>query len=60
MQKHQPFAWLKYGETGSYDVISYLNDDEVYLYGNDDWVYAELMKTYTFADGTTFGIEEDV
>lgn len=59
MQKHQPFAWLKYGKTGSYDVISYLNDNKVYLYGNDDWIYAELMNTYTFADGTTFGIEEE-
>ena len=59
MQKHQPFGWLKDTDTGGYIIISELDDEDVEISGNNGWDYVGLMKCYTFADGTPFGIKEE-
>ena len=48
MQKHQPFGWYKYNND-NYNLVTYLSK-------NTDFDY--LFKTYTFVDGTPFGIKE--
>lgn len=58
MQKHQPFGWLKDRDTGGYIIISEL-DEDIEISGNNGWDYVGLMKCYTFADGTPFGIKEE-
>lgn len=57
MQKHQPFGWLKDTDTGGYIIISELDDKDIEISGNNGWDYVGLMKCYTFADGTPFGIK---
>ena len=59
MQKHQPFGWLKDTDTGGYIIISELDDEDIDISGNNGWDYVGLMKCYTFADGTPFGINEE-
>lgn len=59
MQKHQPFGWLKDTDTGGYIIISELDDEDMEISGNNGWDYVGLMKCYTFADGTPFGIKEE-
>ena len=59
MMKHQPFGWLKDTDTGGYIIISELDDEDIEISGNNGWDYVGLMKCYTFADGTPFGIKEE-
>ena len=59
MQKHQPFGWLKDTDTGGYIIISELDDEDIVISLNNGWDYVGLMKCYTFADGTPFGIKEE-
>ena len=50
MQKHQPFGWTKLiGENG----YSFIGDVD------DEIIYSDAFKEYTFADGTPFGIKEE-
>ena len=59
MLNHQPFGWLKDTDTGGYIIISELYDEDIEISGNNGWDYVGLMKCYTFADGTPFGIKEE-
>ena len=59
MMKHQPFGWLKDTDTGGYIIISELDYEYIEISGNNGWDYVGLMKCYTFADGTPFGIKEE-
>ena len=59
MQKHQPFGWLKDRDTGGYIIISDLDYEDIEISGNNGWDYVGLMKCYTFADGTPFGIMDE-
>ena len=58
MQKHQPVGWIKDTDTGGYIIISELDDEDIEISGNNGWDYVGLMKFYTFADGTPFGLKE--
>lgn len=49
MQKHQPFGWVKRKEDGCFSCVISVDDTKLY-----DNVY----KTYTFVDGTPFGVKE--
>ena len=49
MQKHQPLGWYKYNND-TYNLVTYLSKSTDFNY---------LFKTYTFADGTPFGIKEE-
>ena len=58
MQKHQPFGWIK-ASHGKFLIIGFKNN--VIAFGiNDNWQdYNYIFKSYTFADGTPFGIKEE-
>lgn len=61
MQKHQPFGWIKDKEDGHYTLITAINKtdvDQIALNGNTGWLFSNISKFYTFADGTPFGIKE--
>lgn len=50
MQKHQPFGWVKRKEDGCFSCVIAVDDTK--------W-YDDVYKTYTFVDGTPFGIKEE-
>lgn len=50
MQKHQPFGWVKRKEDGWFSCVMSVDDTKRY----DD-----VYKTYTFVDGTPFGVKEE-
>lgn len=50
MQKHHPFGWVKNKYTDQYSIISILEKSTDFDF---------LFKTYTFIDGTPFGIKEE-
>ena len=60
MDKHEPFGWLKDKTGGDLIVITALKDDDIAIGRHNGWDYAGLMREFSFADGTPFGIEEDV
>ena len=59
MQNHQPFGWIKGKGDGHHSLITSIIDDEeeVYINGFSGFVLDEIMKYYTFADGTPFGVK---
>lgn len=58
MQKHQPFGWIK-ASRGKFLIRGFNNN--VIAFGiKDNWQdYNYIFKSYTFADGTPFGIKEE-
>ena len=60
MLNHQPFGWIVDGD--SYRTIAICDDVsiEVPSFVNDDFLmsFKEAMDSYTFADGTPFGIKD--
>lgn len=61
MLKHQPFGWVKNKKDGYYILITAVdNGDYMSLSGNSGWSFYSLMKDYTFADDTPFGIKKEV
>ena len=60
MLKHQPFGWIKGKEDEYHTFITTVdNNDEMSLSGNGGWSFIGIMKYYTFADGTPFGMKEE-
>ena len=60
MKKHQPFGWVKDKKEGYYVLITAVdNGDYMSLSGNSGWSFYSLMKDYTFADDTPFGIKKE-
>ena len=60
MLKHQPFGWIKGKEDEYHTFITVVdNNDEMSLSGNSGWSFIGIMKYYTFADGTPFGMKEE-
>ena len=60
MQKHQPFGWVRGNSSGYYKHINnlYINKISFQEIDNFTWSLSDLLKSYTFADGTPFGIKE--
>lgn len=59
MQNHQPFGWIK-SEHGYYQVIGVRdNNDVCFSITGDFWKFGYVFDSYTFADGTPFGIKEE-
>lgn len=50
MQKHHPLGWVKGKKDGAYRAISLVNDD---------MLYKTSFESYTFSDGTPFGVKEE-
>lgn len=66
MLKHQPFGWIKGNITGEYkQVIHVFNYGEIELIFNisynspTDYSPEMMFSSYTFTDGTPFGIKEE-
>ena len=59
MLKHHPFGWVKDKETPKFLVCKALGN--LLLIGIEDkpYNYKEVLRDYTFADGTPFGIKEE-
>lgn len=60
MQKHEPFGWIKSKDNSTiskFMLISSLRNDEASI-SNVDFNYSDLVKYYTFVDGTVFGVKE--
>lgn len=57
MQKHQPFVWVKDKDTQKFLVCKALG--KLFFIGIEDkpYNYKEVLRDYTFADGTPFGVE---
>lgn len=63
MSKHEPFGWLKsFDEEPWYENITVVMETMVWLNADDiesrTLSFEKVMKEYTFADGTPFGIKE--
>lgn len=59
MQKHHPFGWIKPKDDfiiNKFMFIDTLRDKGVTVRTDVRFNYYELVKQYTFADGTPFGI----
>lgn len=58
MLKHQPFGWVKDNETQSFFVCKAFGN-LLFSIGIKDkpYNYNEVLRDYTFADGTPFGIK---
>ncbi|MDD6495786.1 MAG: hypothetical protein PUF47_04390 [Prevotella stercorea] len=63
MQKHQPFGWIKDKNDGHYSMVTTVDAVEggkhISISGDNIWSLDGTMSTFTFADGTPFGIKED-
>ena len=59
MQKHQPFGWVK-TEAGEYRFIDHVTS-EIHLadQGKSYSAFCGALESYTFADGSVFGIKEE-
>ena len=59
MQKHQPFGWVKDKDTQKFLVCKALG--KLFFIGIEDkpYNYKEVLRDYTFADGTPFGIKTE-
>lgn len=57
MQKHQPFGWVKAGESIR-RLITLVDVDRIQI-GNQDlnWTYAQVFKKFIFIDGQPFGVK---
>lgn len=60
MLKHHPFGWVKDKETPKFLVCKALGN-LLFFIGIEDkpYNYKEVLRDYTFADGTPFGIKEE-
>ena len=61
MMKHQPFGWIT--SQGAFFYIIYI-EDKLFGYGSACGTilhikFNDVLKRFTFADGTTFGIKEE-
>ena len=59
MEKHQPFGWVKNKEDGHRSLITSVNDNAfgMSLNGKTAWSLQGIMGSFTFADGTPFGVK---
>ena len=57
MLKHHPFGWVKDKETPKFLVCKALGN--LFFIGIEDkpYNYKEVLRDYTFADGTPFGVK---
>ena len=61
MMKHQPFGWIT--SQGAFFYIIYI-EDKLFGYGSACGTilhseFNDVLKSFTFADGTPFGIKEE-
>lgn len=62
MQEHEPFGWLINKADGRYIVVKAINEhgvEKAISKGKLGRCLSDIMKVYSFADGTPFGIKEE-
>jgi len=60
MEKHQPFGWVKSKKDGSRSLITLIiSEENIYINCIGGFTLDKIMKRFTFADGTVFGILEE-
>lgn len=60
MLKHQPFGWIKSKEDGSLSLITLIiSEENIDINCIGGFTLDKIMKRFTFADGTVFGILEE-
>lgn len=60
MQKHQPIGWVKSKEDGSRSLITLIiSEENIDINCIGGFTLGKIMKRFTFADGTVFGILEE-
>lgn len=60
MLKHQPFGWVRDKVDGHFVQLTVVaSKSTMSLNGNQGWTLWDMMRCYTFADGTPFGILEE-
>lgn len=60
MLKHQPFGWIKSKEYGSLSLITLIiSEENIDINCIGGFTLDKIMKRFTFADGTVFGILEE-
>ena len=58
MLEHQPFGWVKDKETHKFLVCKALGNILFFIgIGDKPYNYNEVLRDYTFADGTPFGVK---
>lgn len=58
MLKHEPFGWVKDKETHKFLVCKSLGNILFFIgIGDKPYNYNEVLRGYTFADGTPFGVK---
>ena len=63
MLKHQPFGWTRDKDYDIYDMVTRVTDSGILFAGsyfNEIATYDFSYDRVTFADGTPFGVEENV
>lgn len=64
MLKHQPFGWIKSKTDDYYFMVTVVGAAEkmkcIAISGNNIWPFDKTMSDYTFADGTPFGVRENL
>ena len=58
MLKHQPFGWIKEKHSNRYNLITEVNGLSIKV--KEGCLFTDDIKYYTFADGTPFGIMEQL
>ena len=60
MLKHRPFGWVKSKEDGSLSLITLIiSEENIDINCIDGFNSDNIMKRFTFADGSVFGISEE-
>ena len=60
MSKHHPFGFTKFKNAKSeYYMITYVASGAVVGMNDTPFDYESMFDTYTFADGTPFGVKEE-
>lgn len=60
MLKHQPFGWTKSISEKRFYFISKIDDNGCFFSNNDNVSFKTLFASDTFADGTLFGVKEEL
>lgn len=59
IQKHQPAGFVKFKNAKSgYYMITFITSGAIVGMNNTPFSYEDMFDSYTFADGTPFGIKE--
>lgn len=59
MEKHRSFGWVKDRNGGKFTIGAVDTDNTIFVCGYGTRTFDEMFKSYTFADGTPFGVKEE-